>query len=248
VTKVGFYANGDIVATDTSAPYSRTWGPVPAGTYNVYALATDDTGATSKSATVTITVGGTSTNTPPTSVISSPANGATFTAPANITIAASATDSNGSVTKVEFYRGSTLIGTDTSAPYSATWSNVAAGTYSLTAVAYDNAGASTASAAVSVNVTTATTVTPTTVLFTPSLDHATSVTSYAVAIRRSTDSTSATPVATKNLGKPTPVNNTISVDISDIVNPLAAGSYYAVVTATGSGGSAASAPSATFTK
>jgi regulation of enolase protein 1 (concanavalin A-like superfamily) len=248
VTKVGFYANGDIVATDSSAPYGRTWGPVPAGTYNLYAVATDDRGLTTKSATVTVTVGGSSTNTPPTAAITSPANGSTFTAPANVTINASATDSNGSITKVEFYRGSTLIGTDTTAPYSATSSNLAAGTYSFTAVAYDNGGASTSSAAVSVTVTTTTTVKPTTLLFTPSLDHATSVTSYSVAIRRSTDSATATPVASKSLGKPTPVNNEISVDISDIVNPLAAGSYYAVVTAVGSGGSAPSVPSAAFTK
>ncbi|MGB2717932.1 MAG: Ig-like domain-containing protein [Vicinamibacterales bacterium] len=247
ITKVGFYANGDIVATDTTSPYSVTWGPVPAGTYNLYAVATDDKGATGTSATVTVTVGS-STNSPPTSAITSPANGATFIAPATITIAASASDSNGSITRVDFLRGSTLISSDTSAPYSVTWNNVAAGTYSLTAVAYDNGGASTASAAVSVNVTTTTTVTPTTLMFAPSADHATMVTSYSVALRRSTDSVSATPVATKNLGKPSPVNNEISVDISDIVNPLAAGSYYAVVTATGSGGSAASAPSATFTK
>jgi hypothetical protein len=74
------------------------------------------------------------------------------------------------------------------------------------------------------------------------------VTSYSVAIRRAGDPVSATPVATKDLGKPAPVNNEIIVDISDIVNPLPAGSYYAVVTAIGSGGSTASAPSPTFTK
>jgi hypothetical protein len=74
------------------------------------------------------------------------------------------------------------------------------------------------------------------------------VTSYSVALRRSTDGVSATPVASKNVGKPSPFNNEIIVDISDIVSPLAAGSYYAVVTAIGPGGSAASAPSATFTK
>ena len=46
---------------------------------------------------------------------------------------------NGTVAAVEFYAGSTLIGSDTSAPYSMSWNNVPAGTYSLTAVARDSA-------------------------------------------------------------------------------------------------------------
>ena len=246
IVKVGFYANGDIVATDTTSPFTVNWGPVPAGTYNLHAVATDDKGGTATSGTVTITVSN-SANQPPTAAITSPANGASFVAPANITINASASDSNGSVTRVDFLRGSTLIGSDTAAPYSVTWSSVPAGTYSLTAVAYDNGGASTASAAVTISVTTTSTTTPTTVLFVPSLDHAT-VTSYSVAIYRASDLVTATPAASKSLGKPSPVNNEISANISDIVNPLAAGSYYAVVTAIGSGGSARSTPSATFTK
>jgi chitinase len=149
---------------------------------------------------------------------------------------------------VDFFAGTQLVGSDTSAPYSVTWSNVPAGTYSLTAVARDNDGATTTSSAVSVTVDAGPTATATTVLFTASLDHDSGVTSYSVAIYRSGDPVSATPAATKNLGKPAPSNGDISADISDIVTPLAAGSYYAVVTATGAGGSAASEPSAAFTK
>jgi hypothetical protein len=59
---------------------------------------------------------------------------------------------------------------------------------------------------------------------------------------------SATPAATGNLGKPTVVGGEISVDISSLVDPLASGSYYAVVTAVGPGGSSSSSPSATFSK
>jgi hypothetical protein len=92
-------------------------------------------------------------NPPPTVSITSPASGATFNAPASITINANASD-NVSVSKVDFYNGSTLLGTDTSSPYSFTWSNVGAGTYSLTAKATDNQSASTTSSAVSVTVTT----------------------------------------------------------------------------------------------
>src|SRR6476646_1841136 len=91
-------------------------------------------------------------NTPPTVSITSPANGATFTAPANITINATASDSDGTVTKVDFYQGTTLLGTDTTSPYSFARNNVAAGTYSLTAKATDNGGAITTSSAVSITV------------------------------------------------------------------------------------------------
>ena len=91
-------------------------------------------------------------NQPPTASLTSPAAGATFTAPATINLAASASDSDGTVTKVDFFAGMTLLGTDTTAPYQLSWSNVPAGSYTLSAVATDNSGASTASAAVNVTV------------------------------------------------------------------------------------------------
>jgi hypothetical protein len=91
-------------------------------------------------------------NTAPTVSLTSPTEGAAFTAPANISISANASDNDGTISKVDFYSGSTLIGTDTAAPYSMTWGNVAAGTYMLTAVATDNAGATKTSSAVNVTV------------------------------------------------------------------------------------------------
>ena len=103
-------------------------------------------------------------NKPPTVSLTAPAGGTSYTAPASVALTASAADSDGTVSKVEFYSGTTLLGTDTTAPYSFTWGSVAAGTYSLTAVAYDNAGARTTSAAVSITVSTTTTTAPTAVV------------------------------------------------------------------------------------
>ena len=102
----------------------------------------------------------TPTNTPPTVSLTSPANGASFTAPATIDLAATASDADGTISKVEFYSGTTLLGTDTSAPYTFTWSGVPAGTYTLRAAATDNAGASTQSGTVSVTVQGSTGGTP----------------------------------------------------------------------------------------
>lgn len=91
-------------------------------------------------------------NRPPTVSLTSPSGGAVFTAPATISIAANASDPDGTISKVEFFNGSTSVGVDNSAPYTATISNAAAGSYNITAVATDNSGATTTSSAVSVTV------------------------------------------------------------------------------------------------
>ncbi len=92
------------------------------------------------------------TNAAPAVALDTPAAGAAFTAPASVTITATASDSDGTVTKVEFYDGTTLLGSDTTSPYAYTWANVAAGTYNLSAKATDNAGSVTTSAARTITV------------------------------------------------------------------------------------------------
>ncbi|HEY8402780.1 MAG TPA: DUF4832 domain-containing protein [Cytophagaceae bacterium] len=77
----------------------------------------------------------------PTVSIISPVNTAEFSANATIPIMANASDPDGTISKVEFYNGNTKLGEDNSAPYTFNWNNVAAGSYMLTARAYDNTGA-----------------------------------------------------------------------------------------------------------
>jgi regulation of enolase protein 1 (concanavalin A-like superfamily) len=91
-------------------------------------------------------------NTPPSVTLTSPANGAIMTAPATVTLTASASDTDGTIARVDFFAGSTLVGSATAAPYSATWSNLPAGTYSLTASATDNSNATTTSSPVSLTI------------------------------------------------------------------------------------------------
>ncbi len=76
----------------------------------------------------------------PTVTITSPANFASFSAPANITIMADATDDS-AVTNVEFFVNGVSIGNDTTVPYSLDWNNVPGGAYGLTVEATDDQGA-----------------------------------------------------------------------------------------------------------
>jgi len=158
ISKVEFYHGGTRIGTEYTAPYSLSWKNVAAGTYSLTAKAYDNKGAVKTSASVSITVkSSTTTNKAPTVKITSPSGGASFNAPASITITASASDADGSISKVEFYHGGTRIGTEYTSPYSLPWKNVAAGTYTLTAKAYDNKGAVTTSGSVSITVKTTST-------------------------------------------------------------------------------------------
>ena len=150
IAKVEFYRSGVLLGTDSTAPYTWTWSNVAAGTYSLTAKAYDNAGAATVSAPVSVQV---KANVAPTVSLTSPPNNSNFVAPATITLSASASDSDGTITKVDFLRGgSTLIGSVTAAPYTLTWSNVVAGTYSLTARATDDKGATTTSTAVTAKV------------------------------------------------------------------------------------------------
>jgi hypothetical protein len=85
--------------------------------------------------------------------LTSPTSGSTFIAPANITISASASAAAG-VKKIDFFNGSILIATSTSATASVAWNNVAVGSYAVKAVVTDTQGATATSAQSSVTVST----------------------------------------------------------------------------------------------
>jgi glycerophosphoryl diester phosphodiesterase len=70
--------------------------------------------------------------------ITYPLNGSGFSEGENITIIARVADSDSSISKVEFYKSGSLVGTDTSFPYSCSWSDIPKGSYTLTAEVYDN--------------------------------------------------------------------------------------------------------------
>jgi len=81
-----------------------------------------------------------SANVPPTVGISNPTNGSVFAAPATLILAATASDTDGSVTNVQFFQGATSLTNVANGPYSVPVRNLSAGDYALSAVATDNSG------------------------------------------------------------------------------------------------------------
>jgi glycosidase len=160
IAKVDFYAGANLIGTATTGTggtYSITWvtkGDTN-GAYTLTAKAYDTSNNVTTSAGRNVTVSNAvSDTTNPTGVaITSPAANATLNGP--VTISANATDNVG-VTKVEFYAGTTLLGTDTTPPqpFTLNWdtNTVPNGAYALTVKAYDAATNVTTSSAVNVTV------------------------------------------------------------------------------------------------
>ena len=73
--------------------------------------------------------------------ITSPASGTIFQAPATISITASPSKNDGSITKMEFFQNGVSISEDLTRPFSFNWNNVLTGTYTLTVAEMDNLGA-----------------------------------------------------------------------------------------------------------
>ncbi|MDH5264217.1 MAG: DUF1800 family protein, partial [Betaproteobacteria bacterium] len=159
VRKVAFFRNNQRIGEATAAPYRMTLAGVDAGKIRFSAQATDDLGATSlaTSAAFEVKKPGTSvpppaTNKPPKVALTAPAANAYYVQGASVALAATASDTDGTVAKVEFFANASRVGEATAPPWTATWSGAAPGAWSLTAVATDDRGGTTTSAAVAVTV------------------------------------------------------------------------------------------------
>lgn len=117
------------------------------GSHALTAVATDDQGASSTSAIVNVTVS--APNLPPSVTITNPVDNATLSGSAPVNFQVSATDSDGTVTNVQFFDGQVLLGNDATSPYSIN-ARLALGLHTLTAVAMDNLGSMSTSAPVRV--------------------------------------------------------------------------------------------------
>lgn len=146
VSQVEFLRDTTSLGTDTTSPYSAGVTDLAAGTHTLSAVATDNLGARSTNS-ITLII-----NARPTVTLSSPANGAIFAAPATVAIQASATDTDGTISQVQFFTNSASLLIDTAAAYEATAANLPAGTYNLLAVATDNRNASATSSVATISV------------------------------------------------------------------------------------------------
>ncbi|MHA7630203.1 Ig-like domain-containing protein [Corallococcus sp. M7] len=136
---VMFMVDGTSVGTDATPPYTLTWNSalLANGTHTVSARTWDSVYNMADSAPVNITVD--NDTVAPEVSFTSPVEGAVLQG--TVTLAANASDASG-INRVEFYRGTTLLAIDSSAPYTYDWATrgLANGAYTLTAKAYDGAG------------------------------------------------------------------------------------------------------------
>jgi RHS repeat-associated protein len=147
IARVEFLQDANVIGTATSAPYTFDWSNVPPGRYALAARATDNSGVSTTSAAVNVVV-----DALPSVSLTAPANGSRYRASAQFDLIAAASDSDGSIAKVEFYQSGALIGSVTRAPYKLAWRQDTPGTYAYSAKATDNDGQATQSSAISLSI------------------------------------------------------------------------------------------------
>jgi len=171
----------------------------------------------------------------PTVTITSPVSGAVFAAPADVSLAASAAVSSGTVTNVQFFTNGVVLGSVLTAPFTLTANNLAAGVYALKAVA-TAAGVSATSSVVNISVVLPPTISLTnpasgTVLAAPA--------SLRLAVAASVIGGSVTNVQFFTNG--VSAGSVLTAPFNLTVNNQAAGAYALTATATAGGISATSA-------
>lgn len=114
VSKVEFYDGAALLVTDTTSPYTTTRMGVTGGAHPFTAKVYDNaaTPLTATSTIISIPV-----NTAPTITLTATCGASPCAAPAAVTLTATPADAEGAISKVEFYRGTTLINTKTAAPW-----------------------------------------------------------------------------------------------------------------------------------
>jgi len=134
VSQVEFFNGTNSLGVDNNNPYRMDVNDLPAGTYVLSAVLTDTIGDKSTNS-VTIIV-----NALPAVSITNPSDGAGLISPATFALQASASDTDGNITRIQFFRGTTAIGLATTNPASLTVKSLGVGRYTFTALATDDLG------------------------------------------------------------------------------------------------------------
>jgi thermitase len=137
VTKVEFYVDGVLRATDSTASYSFSWNTTGlSGSHTLVAVASDAAGRSTSSAPVSVTVSAIDVTPPTVDITSLVYDGK------SLTVTTSASDSNSGVVRVDLLVDGIVKATDTATPWSfklnTRWWR--SGSHTLQAKAYDAAG------------------------------------------------------------------------------------------------------------
>jgi len=132
INYVKFFIDGQSIGYAFFSPYSINWVANTSGTHTLTAVAFDYNSMNSTSLPILILVKG-----PPVISITAPVSAAKYTTGSMVSITADASEFGGVIDSVVFFVDGTRIGNDFSSPYSFNWSANTAGTYTLTAMAFD---------------------------------------------------------------------------------------------------------------
>ncbi|QRK13874.1 hypothetical protein JQX13_31110 [Archangium violaceum] len=152
MSRVEFLAGTAVICSDSTSPYSCSYNTrgQPNGSRTLTARAVDSSSNTALSEPINVTFD--NDLTAPSTSITSPSAGSILGG--TVLLEASASDDRGTVSKVDFYLGSTLLGSDSSSPFSLSWDTTtrANGSYTLKSRAFDSSGNSAYSPTVSITV------------------------------------------------------------------------------------------------
>jgi len=152
VVKVEYYSNNLLIGTSETTPFSFAWTDASTGMKEITAHAYDNNNGKSVSEKITINV---SLNVPPTVSITNLTGGAVYQEASNIEISVSAVDTDGTISKVEFYANDNLIGETSTMPYTLNWDSPMPNSYTLKAKAIDDKNAAAFSDEVEIKVNAA---------------------------------------------------------------------------------------------
>ena len=146
VSQVEFFVDDASIGIVTTSPYTKNWTAV-VGSHTIKAIATDNQGSMTTSTISSITVNVLGNNAPSINLI------APTTAVKNdiVALSATATDSDGTITQVEFFVDDVSIGKVSSSPYTAIWTALS-GSHAIKAIATDNLGSITTSSITTIEV------------------------------------------------------------------------------------------------
>jgi hypothetical protein len=157
IAKVEFFIDGSATPlgqgtrVGTTNEYTLAWNNVPAGAHTIVVRATDNDNAVQNTASVSVNGAA---NVLPTVTLDNPAAGAN--APTTLNLSAAASDTDGTVSSVQFFNNGVLLGAGTLAAGKYTLavpvSNAQAGTFVITARATDNLGGQTTTASKSITI------------------------------------------------------------------------------------------------